>query len=173
MIVSACIPKFSAQLIRKAYDIGWKPLHCMSNVSSSVGATIIPAGAEKAIGVVTSRYLKDATDHGWDNDPGMNEWRDFMAKYIPNGDLVDSGYVSSYGSCTTMLQTLKQCGNDFSRENIMRQATSLKDEAVPVLLPGIVVNTSPTDYHPIEQMQLTHWDGKTWVRFGDVLNASA
>ncbi len=173
VLVSACLPKFSAQLIRKAYDIEWKPLHCMTNVSGSVASVIRPAGVEKALGIITARYLKDATDHYWDNDAGMNEWREFMAKYLPGGDLTDSGYVSSYGVCNTMLQTLRQCGNDFSRENIMRQAASIKHEEVPVLLPGITVNTSLTNFHPIQQMQLTKWNGSTWERFGDVINATA
>jgi branched-chain amino acid transport system substrate-binding protein len=172
VIVSACIPKFSAQLIRKAYDIGWKPQHFMSNVSSSVGATITPAGPEKAVGIITSQYLKDPTDPEWKSDAGMNEWRAFMAKYLPDGDLTDGGYVFSYGVCTTMAQVLKQCGDDFSRENIMKQALNLKNEAVPVLLPGISVSTAPDNYHPIRQMQLTRWDGKTWERFGDVLAAA-
>ncbi len=172
VLVSACIPKFSAQLIRKAYDIGWKPLHCMSNVSSSVGATITPAGPEKAVGIITSNYLKDPTDPGWKDDAGMNEWRDFMAKYIPDGDTTDGGYVFSYGVCTTMNQVLKQCGDDFSRENIMKQALNIKNQTVPVLLPGITVSTAPDNYHPIRQMQLTRWSGTTWQRFGDVISAA-
>ena len=169
VLVTAAIPKFAAQVIRKVYDIGWKPAHFMTNVSSSVGATITPAGPEKAVGMITSQYLKDPTDPEWDKDPGMNEWRAFMKKYIPNGDLTDGGYVASYGACTTMHQVLKQCGTDFSRENIMKQVANLKNETVPVLLPGITVNTSPTNYHPIRQMQLARWAGKTYQRFGDVI----
>ena len=170
-LVSACIPKFSAQLIRKAYDIGWKPLHCMSNVSASVGATINPAGPEKAVGVISSQYLKDHSDPDWKNDPGMNEWRAFMAKYIPDGDVNDAGYVFAYGVVQSMVKTLQQCGDDLSRENIMKQATNLKHE-VGVLLPGISVSTGPGDYHPIKQMQLTRWTGTTWERFGGVLSAA-
>ncbi|MBN8892678.1 MAG: branched-chain amino acid ABC transporter substrate-binding protein [Rhodospirillales bacterium 70-18] len=169
VLVTAAIPKFAAQVIRKVYDIGWKPAHFMTNVSSSVGATITPAGPEKAVGMITSQYLKDPTDPEWDKDPGMNEWRAFMKKYIPNGDLTDGGYVASYGACTTMHQVLKQCGTDFSRENIMKQVANLKNETVPVLLPGITVNTSPTNFHPIRQMQLARWAGKTYQRFGDVI----
>jgi branched-chain amino acid transport system substrate-binding protein len=170
-LVSACIPKFSAQLIRKAYDIGWKPLHCMSNVSASVGATINPAGPEKAVGVISSQYLKDHSDPDWKNDAGMNEWRAFMAKYIPEGDINDAGYVFAYGAVQSMVQTLKQCGEDLSRENIMKQAANLKHE-VGVLLPGISVSTGPNDFHPIKQMQLTRWTGTTWERFGGVLASS-
>ena len=170
-LVSACIPKFSAQLIRKAFDIGWKPLHCMSNVSASVGATINPAGPEKAVGLISSQYLKDHSDPDWKNDPGMNEWRAFMGKYIPDGDLNDAGYVFAYGVVQSMVKTLQQCGDDLSRENIMKQATSLKHD-VGVLLPGISVSTGPGDYHPIKQMQLTRWTGTTWERFGGVLSAA-
>ena len=169
VLVTAAIPKFAAQVIRKVYDIGWEPAHFMTNVSSSVGATITPAGPEKAVGMITSQYLKDPTDPEWDKVPGMNEWRAFMKKYIPNGDLTDGGYVASYGACTTMHQVLKQCGTDFSRENIMKQVANLKNETVPVLLPGITVNTSPTNFHPIRQMQLARWAGKTYQRFGDVI----
>jgi branched-chain amino acid transport system substrate-binding protein len=172
-LVTAAIPKFAAQTIRKAFDIGWKPLHFMSNVSSSVGATINPAGPEKAVGMITSQYLKDNTDPSWKDDAGMNEWRAFMKKYIPDGDLLDGGYVFSYGVCTTMLQVLKQCGNDFSRENIMKQAANIKKLSVPVLLPGVTVSTSPTNFHPIQQMQLTRWTGSTYERFGDVIDAAA
>jgi branched-chain amino acid transport system substrate-binding protein len=171
VMVSAAIPKFSAQVIRKAYEIGWKPTHFMSNVSSSVGATINPAGPEKAVGLITSQYLKDPTDPEWKDDPGMNEWRAFMAKYIPDGDLADGGYVSSYGACSSMLQVLKQCKDDFSRENIMKQAASLDREVVATLLPGITVSTSATNFHPIRQMRLTRWTGKTYELFGDVIEA--
>ncbi len=172
-LVTAAIPKFAAQTIRKAFDIGWKPLHFMSNVSSSVGATINPAGPEKAVGVITSQYLKDNSDPSWKTDAGMNEWRAFMAKYIPDGDMLDGGYVFSYGVCTTMLQVLKQCGDDFSRENIMKQAANIKKLTVPVLLPGVTVSTGPANFHPIQQMQLTRWTGTTYERFGDVIDASA
>ena len=168
-LVTAAIPKFAAQTIRKAYDIGWKPRHYLSNVSASVGAVMTPAGPEKGVGIVTSAYLKDSTDPKWKDDPGMNEWRGFMAKYLPGGDLSDSGYLFSYSACQTMEQVLRQCGNDLSRENIMRQATNLKAVAGSTLLPGITVNTSPTNYHPIRQMQLSRWTGSSWELFGDVI----
>jgi branched-chain amino acid transport system substrate-binding protein len=173
VLVAAPIPKFAAQLIRKVYDMNWKPLFLMSNVAISVGATMTPAGPEKAIGMVSSLYLKDQTDPAYANDSGMNDWRQFMKDYIPNGDLTDGGYIAAYGSAQTMLQTLKQCGDDFSRENIMRQATNIKDEVCATLINGITVNTSPTDYHPVSQLQLAKWDGKTWVRFGDVMSGRA
>jgi branched-chain amino acid transport system substrate-binding protein len=173
VLVTAAIPKFAAQVIRKAYDIGWKPTHFMSNVSASVGATINPAGPEKAVGVITSNYYKDPNDPAWANDPGMNEWRAFMKKYIPDGDLADGGYVFAYGVAMTMTQVLKQCGDDLSRENIMKQAANIKHLDVPILLPGVYVGTSPTNFHPIRQMQLTKWTGKNWERFGAVIDAAA
>jgi branched-chain amino acid transport system substrate-binding protein len=173
VLVAAPIPKFAAQLIRKVYDMNWKPLFLMSNVAISVGATMEPAGPEKAVGMVSSLYLKDQSDPAWKDDAGMNEWRQFMKDYIPNGDLLDGGYIAAYGSAQTMLQTLKQCGDDFSRENIMRQATNIKGQVGATLLPGILVNTSPTDFHPVSQLQLAKWDGKTWVRFGDVMSGRA
>ncbi len=172
VMVSAAIPKFSAQIIRKAYDIGWKPVHYMSNVSASVGATINPAGPEKAVGVITSAYQKDPTDPEWANDPGMNEWRAFMKKYIPDGDLADGGYSFGFGVSMTMVQVLKQCGDDLSRENIMKQAANIKRLDVPVLLPGVYVSTTPDNFHPIRQMQLTRWTGKTYERFGKVIDAT-
>ena len=171
-IVTAATPKFAAQMIRKVADMGWKPLHFLTNVSTSVGAVITPAGPEKAVGIITSSYLKDPTDATWANDAGMAEWRAFMKAYMPDADTTDGGYVFSYGVCTTLVQMLKQCGNDFSRENIIKQAASIKNLAVPVLLPGITVNTSPENYHPIRQMQLSKWNGKTWELFGDIIEGT-
>jgi len=171
-IVTAATPKFAAQMIRKVADMGWKPLHFLTNVSTSVGAVITPAGPEKAVGIVTSSYLKDPTDATWANDAGMAEWRAFMKAYMPDADTTDGGYVFSYGVCTTLVQMLKQCGNDFSRENIIKQAASIKNLAVPVLLPGITVNTSPENYHPIRQMQLSKWNGKTWELFGEIIEGT-
>jgi branched-chain amino acid transport system substrate-binding protein len=171
-LITAAIPKFAAQTIRKIFDMGWQPLHFMTNVSRSVGAVINPAGPEKAIGMITAAYLKDPTDPTWKDDAGMNTWRAFMAKYIPDGDLSDSGYVSSFGACSTLLHVLKQCGTDFSRENIMKQVTGIKNQVPDVVLPGITVNTSPTDYRPIQQMQLSRWTGSTWQLFGDMIEGT-
>jgi branched-chain amino acid transport system substrate-binding protein len=171
-IVTAATPKFAAQMIRKVYDMGWKPLHFLTNVSASVGAVITPAGKEKAVGIITSSYGKDPTDPTWANDAGMNEWRAFMKQFMPDSDVTDSGYTFSYGVCTTLVQVLKQCGDDFSRENIMKQAASLKNLVIPTLLPGITINTSATNYHPIRQMQLSKWDGGTWKLFGDIIEGT-
>jgi branched-chain amino acid transport system substrate-binding protein len=141
----------------------------MTNVSNSVGAVMTPAGLENSVGLITTIYMKDPTDHHWDDDAGMKEWRTFMDKNLQGADLTDLGYVSGYSACKALVQVLKQCGDDFSRENVMKQATNLKDLEIPVLLPGIKVNTSPTNYHPIKAMQLVRFDGKTWVPFGDII----
>jgi len=171
-LILAAIPKFAAQAIRKVYDIGWKPMFFLSNVSVSVGLVIKPAGEEKAIGIITAAYLKDPTDPTWKDDPGMKEWRTFMAKYLPDADLTDGAYVYAYGVSLTLMQALKQCGSDFSRENIMKQAANLHDLELPATLPGMRISTSPTNYHPIRQMQLARWNGKTWERFGELIEGS-
>lgn len=173
VLVTAATPKFAAQTIRKVADLNWKPLHFLTNVSASVGAVIEPAGLQNALGIISSAYLKDPTDPAWTNDPGMNDWRSFMKQHFPDGDTSDSGYVFGYGISLTMVQVLKQCGTDFSRENIMKQTTNLKDVELPVLLPGIKINTSPTNYRPIRQLQLMKWTGKTWDRFGDLIEGAA
>ena len=172
VVITAATPKFAAQSIRKIAELGWKPLHFMTNVSISVGSVITPAGPENATGLISAAYLKDPTDVAWKDDPGMNQWREFMAKYMAGADLTDGGTVFGYGVTYSLWQVLKQCGTDFSRANIMKQAANLKDLEVPVLLPGIKVNTSPTNFHPIRQMQLQKWDGKTWTLFGSVLSGA-
>jgi branched-chain amino acid transport system substrate-binding protein len=172
VVITAATPKFAAQAIRKIAELGWKPLHFMTNVSISVGSVITPAGPENATDMISAAYLKDPTDASWKDDPGMNQWRAFMAKYMPGADLTDGGTVFGYGVSYTLWQVLKQCGTDFSRANIMKQAANLKDLDVPVLLPGIKVSTSPTNFHPIRQMQLQKWDGKSWKLFGSVLQGA-
>ncbi len=173
VLVVAAAPKFGAQAIRKVYDLGWKPMFFMTNVSISVASVLTPAGPEKAIGMISTGYLKDPTDHQWDNDAGMQEWRGFMAKYMPGADLTDANYVYGYAAAKTMLQVLKQCDGNFSRENVMKQAENLHDLELPTLLPGIKVSTSHTDHRPIKAMQLEKWDGKTWVLFGDIIEATS
>jgi branched-chain amino acid transport system substrate-binding protein len=165
-------PKFAAQAIRKAHDIGWKPLHLLNNVSTSVEAVLKPAGIEASRGLITALYLKDPTDPQWKDDPGMKEWLAFMQKYYPDGNTKDGFNVYGYSVAQTMVHVLRQCGNDLSRENVMRQAANIKDLALPLLLPGIRINTSPTDYYPIEQEQLARFDGERWVLFGEVFDAS-
>jgi branched-chain amino acid transport system substrate-binding protein len=172
VLLVAAIAKFAAQAIRKVHDLEWKPLFFMSNVSTSIGAVIKPAGPENAIGMITAGYLKDPNGPVWKNDAGINEWRDFMARYMPGADTTDGAYVFAYAVSKAMLQVLKQCGHDLSRENIMKQAANLHDLELPTLLPGVKVNTSPTNYHPIRQMQLAKFDGSIWVPFGDVITGA-
>ncbi|HEX7953534.1 MAG TPA: ABC transporter substrate-binding protein [Burkholderiales bacterium] len=162
-------PKFAAQAIRKAFDVGWKPLTFVNNVSSSIAAVLEPAGVEKSVGLVTALYVKDPTDPQWGKDPAMKQWRAWMQRYYPDGNESDGFNTFGYAVAQTMVQVLKQCGDDLTRENVMRQAANLKNFEVPVLLPGIKINTSPTDFYPIEQVQLARFDGKRWVLFGEVL----
>jgi branched-chain amino acid transport system substrate-binding protein len=172
VLLVAGIPKFAAQSIRKVADLNWKPTFFMTNVSTSVGTVMQPAGPEKSVGMLSTQYLKDPTDPSWTNDPGMKEWRAFMAKYNPSGDVTDAATVFAYGISLTMLQVLKQCGNDFSRENVMKQSESLHGMENPTLLPGIKISTTATDHRPIKAMQMVRWDGKTWVRFGDLIEGT-
>jgi branched-chain amino acid transport system substrate-binding protein len=172
VLLVAAIPKFAAQAIRKVHDLDWKPLFFMTGTSASIGAVINPAGPENAIGVITAGYLKDPNDSIWKNDAGMNEWRAFMAKYMPGADTTNGYYVYAYAVSKAMLQVLKQCEGNFTRENIMKQAANLHDLELPTLLPGIKANTSPTNYHPIRQTQLAKFDGTHWVRFGDVMTGA-
>jgi branched-chain amino acid transport system substrate-binding protein len=173
VFLMAGIPKFAAQSIRKVYDLQWKPLFFMTNVSISVGTVITPAGSEKAVGIVSTAYLKDPTDPGWTDDAAMKVWRTFMAKYMPDGDLTDASTVFAYGISSTMLQVLKQCKGDFSRDHVMHQAENLHDVEIPVLLPGITISTSSTDHRPIKAMQLQRWGGKTWERFGGLIQGAS
>ena len=161
--------KFAAMAIRKAYDIGWKPLHFVGLTGSSVGQVMVPAGLDKAVGIITVGFMKDPTDPQWAKDPAMQEWRAFMKKYYPDGDLLDWYNVYAYAAAQTLVHVLKQCGDDLTRENVMRHATNIKNLELPLLLPGIRINTSPTDYHVIRQVQLQRFDGKQWARFGAVL----
>jgi len=162
-------PKFAAQAIRKAYDIGWKPVQYLNNVSASIGATLIPAGLDKSVGLISTGYLKDQAEPEWKDDKGMNDWRAFMAKYYPEGNIKDGGNISGYGNAQTLVQVLKQCGDNLTRENVMKQAANLKNFRTEVLLPGITINTGPDDFAPIQSVQLARFDGKEWVRFGEIL----
>ena len=166
------IPKFAVQAIKKAHDIGWKPLHLLNSVSSSVGVVLRPAGLEASRDLLTTYYIQDPTDPQWKNLQGYKDWLAFMKKYYPEGNLEDAFNVYGYSVAQTLVHVLKQCGNDLSRENIMRQAASMKDLALPMLLPGIKINTSPTDFAPIEQEQLAKFDGERWVLFGEIYDAS-
>jgi branched-chain amino acid transport system substrate-binding protein len=171
VLLTAATPKWAAQMIRKIADLNWKPLHFMTNVSVSVGSVINPAGPEKAAGMITAAYQKDNSDPQWANDPGMTEWRAFMKQYQPNADLSDNNNTYGYAAAATMMQVLKQCGDDLSRANIMKQAASLNDLELAPLLPGIKVSTSATNFHPIRSMQLQRWTGKKFELFGEVMSA--
>jgi branched-chain amino acid transport system substrate-binding protein len=162
-------PKFAAQAIRKTFDIGWKPLQFVNNVSASVAAVLQPAGLEKSEGLITSAYLKDPTDPQWSKDKSFKDWVDWMKKYYPQGDLADIYNVYGYTAAQTLAQMLQQCGDDLTRDSVMRQAANLKNLELPMFLPGIKINTAPGDFYPIEQMQLARFDGKRWVLFGEVL----
>ena len=170
VLLVVAIPKFAAQAIRKVHDLNWQPMFFLSNVSASVGAVMKPAGPENGIGIISAAYIKDSSDPTWKDDPGMNEWRAFMDKYLPGADQTDGGYIAAYGLCKTMEQVLQQANGDFSRANIMKQVTSLHDVENPVLLPGIKINTSASDFYPIQSVQLARFDGETWKLFGEVLS---
>ncbi|HZB90136.1 MAG TPA: ABC transporter substrate-binding protein [Stellaceae bacterium] len=162
-------PKFAAQAIRKVADIGWKPLQFLNSVSNSVGAVLKPAGLEASKGIITVEYLKDPTDPKWQNDPGYKEWLAWMNKYYPSGDKKDAFNVFGYSEAATMVRVLKQCGNDLTRERVMKEAANLKHFTVPMLLPGITINTSATDFYPIKQEQLAKFNGTTWDLFGEIV----
>ena len=164
-------PKFAAQAIKKNAEIGWKPLHFLNNVSASVGSVMKPAGFENGQDIISADYLKDVSDPAWNNDPGMKDFLAFMAKYFPDGDKLDKGTIVGYAVAQTLVQVLKQCGDDLTRENIMKQAASLKDFRTEALLPGVKINTSPTDFAPISQLQLEKFKGEKWELFGDVISA--
>jgi ABC-type branched-subunit amino acid transport system substrate-binding protein len=161
-------PKFAAQAIKKAAEIGWKPTHYLNSVSNAAGSVMVPAGAESGIGIISAFYIKDPTDPQWANSAGYKEWLDFMKKYHPQGDLKDNFNVYGYTVAQTLMEVLKKCADNLTRENVMLQAASL-DLTLPMLLPGVNIKTGPDDFFPIEREQLARWDGKTWVLFGKVL----
>jgi ABC-type branched-subunit amino acid transport system substrate-binding protein len=161
-------PKFAAQAIKKAAEIGWKPQHYLNSVSNSPAAVMNNAGAEASLGILTVYYLKDPTDSQWFNTPEYKDWLAFMQKYYPGGDIKDNFNVFGYTMAQGIVQVLKQCGDNLTRENIMKQAASL-DMNLPMLLPGVNVKTSADDFYPIEREQVATWDGKTWALSGKTL----
>ncbi|MFC0239866.1 ABC transporter substrate-binding protein [Rhodopseudomonas telluris] len=171
MFLNLSTPKFAALAIRKMGEMGWKPIHVLNNVSASVGAVIKPAGMEFAQDAITASYVKDPTDPTWKDDPGLKEWDDFLQKYMPGADRSNGLLLYGYGAAQTLEHILKQAGDNLTRENIMKVATSLKSYAPSALLPGITMNTSPTDHFPIEQMQLMRFKGDRWEMFGNVIEA--
>jgi len=171
VFVDVTSPKFAAQAIKKTAEIGWKPLHILTNVSVSVGAVIKPAGIDASQGIISSAYLKDPTDPHWKNDPGMKAWNDFLDKYYPEANRADSGVIYGYTVAQTLVHVLQACGDNLTRENVMKQAATLKDLELGNLLPGIKLNTSPSDFAPISQVQMMRFKGETWERFGDIIDS--
>ena len=171
--INISTPKFAAQAIRKAFDSGWKPLHIINNTASSVGSVLTPAGLDKSTGLLTLLYFKHADDPQWKDDPAMLEWRAFMGRYYRDGDPKDASNLYGYLAAQIMTQILKQCGNDLTRENVMRQAANLKNFKLPLLLPGMALNTSPTDFFPVQQAQLQKFTGTQWQLFGELMNTDA
>jgi branched-chain amino acid transport system substrate-binding protein len=165
-------PKFASQAIKKSSEVGWKPVHLLNNVSRSIGAVIKPAGFDNAQGILSAGYSKDATDPAWANDPEFKAWSAFMDKYYPDGDRTNSSTVVGYAVAETVVQVLKQCGDDLTRENVMKQAASLKDLRVGMLLPGITINTGPNDFAPLKQMQMMRFAGERWQLFGRILTGN-
>jgi branched-chain amino acid transport system substrate-binding protein len=171
VFINISTPKFAAQAIRKIAEIGWKPTQYLVNVSLSVGSVIKPAGMENAQGIISSGYVKDPTDPQWKDDEGMKNWNAFLDKYFPEANRSDASVVYGYTVAQTMVQVLKQCGDNLTRENVMKQAANLKSLELDDLLPGIKINTSASDFAPIEQLQLERFEGDAWHRFGEVISA--
>jgi branched-chain amino acid transport system substrate-binding protein len=166
------IPKFAAQAIKKAAEIGWKPLHILNNVSASVGGVLKPAGLGNSKGILSTSFIKDPTDPTWKDDPALKEWLAFMDKYYPEGDKTNIFTVYGYLVPQTLVQVLKQCGDDLTRENVMKEAANLRDVRLGMLLPGIAINTSPTDFAPIQQLQMERFNGERWELFGPVMSGT-
>lgn len=170
VLITAATPKFATQIIRKVSDLNWKPTHLLSYVSASIGSVLQPAGLEKGEGIITANYLKDPSDPRWDKDPGMNAYREFVAKHMSGANVLDRDIMNGYGAAYTFEATLRAAGSDLSRKSIMAAATNLRGLEVPVLLPGIKLSTSQTNYRPIRQMQLQSFDGKGWRLFGELID---
>jgi branched-chain amino acid transport system substrate-binding protein len=170
VLISFVTPKFAAQTIKKIAELGWKPLHMIANVSVNVGSVMQPAGFENGQGVLSAAYTKDGTDAQWNDDAGMKRWSAFLDKYMPDANRSDSNHIYGYGAAQTLVKVLEMCGDDLTRANVMKQAASLKDFEVDTLLPGIRINTSPTDFAPISQLQMQRFKGERWERFGDTIS---
>ena len=170
VFISITTPKFAAQAIKRVAELGWKPVQIVVNVSSSVEAVMKPAGFDNSQGILSATYGKDGSDAQWDNDPGMKRFYAFLEKYFPEGNKANSFVVYGYGAAQTMVKVLQMCGDNLTRENVMKQAASLKNVEQDTLLPGITINTSATDFGPIEQLQMMRFKGDRWEMFGDVLS---
>ena len=173
VLISITTPKFAAQTIKKMAEIDWKALQIVANVSTSVGAVMKPAGFENGQGVLSAHYAKDAGDAQWKDDPGMKKFLAFLDKYYPDADRTNSQVIYGYGAAQTLTKILEMCGDDLTRANIMKQAANLKDFTPDTLLPGVRINTSATDFAPIEQLQMMRFKGEKWDMFGDVISGEA
>jgi ABC-type branched-subunit amino acid transport system substrate-binding protein len=173
VLVIFTTPKFGAQTIKKVGELGWKPTMIIANVSASTATVMKPAGFDNSQGVISAAYAKDASDPQWNDDPGMKEFKAFHAKYVPEANVADSSLMTGYNMAQTMAALLKQCGDDLTRANVMKQAANIKDLQQGGLLPGIKINTSPTDFSPIEQLQLMRFKGERWELFGSVVDGEA
>jgi len=173
LFLNISTPKFALQAIKKAADLGWKPLQILTNVSTSLATVMTPAGPEASKGIISAFYLKDYDDPQWKDDPATREWLAWMKKYYPDGNLHEQFNIYAYCVSQTLVQVLKQAGNDLSRANVMKQAANLKDLTLPMLLPGIKINTGPNDFFPIKQERLARFDGERWVLFGELIDASS
>ena len=171
VLVNISTPKFAAQAIKKMAELEWKPMHLMTDVSISIGSVMKPAGLEASEGVLSATYIKDASDQQWKDDEGMKKFMAFIDKYMPGSNVADSNLVYGYAAAQTMVQVLKQAGDDLTRENVMKQAASVRDFAPDTLLPGVKINTSPTDFAPIEQLRMMQFKGGQWMLFGDIISA--
>ncbi|MBR1131579.1 ABC transporter substrate-binding protein [Bradyrhizobium iriomotense] len=171
VFISITTPKFAAQAIKKAAEINWHPLHIISNVSTSVGGVLEPAGLEISQGVLSATYTKDGSDPQWNADDGMKKFYNFLAQYEPKANKLDAGVVFGYAAAQTMVKVLQMCGDDLTRENVMRQAASIRDFEPDTLLPGIKINTAPDNFAPIEQLQMMRFKGKKWELFGDIISS--
>jgi branched-chain amino acid transport system substrate-binding protein len=173
VFVNITTPKFAAQAIKKNAEIGWKPVHFLNNVSASIGSVMKPAGFEAGQGIISSAYLKDTSDPQWKGDAGMKAFDEFLTKYFPEGNRIDGSVMYGYTVAQGLVHVLKASGDNLTRENVMKQAASIKNLELGGLLPGIKVNTSATDFAPISQVQLIKFKGETWERFGEILGADA
>jgi ABC-type branched-subunit amino acid transport system substrate-binding protein len=170
VLVNFATPKFAAQAIKKMAEIGWKPMHVMTSVSISVASVMKPAGVENGQGIVSATYLKDATDSQWKDDPGIRRFDEFLAKYYPKGNRTDVLVLTGYSAAQSLVHVLKACGDNLTRENVMKQAASMKDVELDGLLPGIKMNTNANDFGPIQDLQLIKFKGESWERFGEIIS---
>ncbi len=173
VLLDAATPKFASQAIKKAYELGWRPVHLLSQPAASLSAVLIPAGLEACRGLISALYLKDASDPRWKDDPGVREFIAFMRRYFPGGDPADLLNVQGYTVAQTLVWVLRHAGDDLSRENLMKVASHIPPLPLPLLLPGIAVHTTPADFYPIEQLELARFDGAHWVLFGQVRDLSS